>query len=126
MNTINRNPVVLSESDYTTLNRLASYQSAPGDNMSLRYEINRAIVVKDSAFPSNTIRISSKATVIDLETDEESSFRIVMPGEADIHQRKISILTPMGTALIGFREGDELQWRMPKGMKRLKVLKVEN
>jgi regulator of nucleoside diphosphate kinase len=50
----------------------------------------------------------------------------VMPEQADIGQQKVSILSPMGTALIGFRKGEEVLWQVPAGMKRFRILDVVN
>lgn len=94
--------------------------------MSLASEVQRAIVVRDSAFPVNTIRINSRVKVTDLDSGEVYLFNIVLPEQADIKQKKISVLAPMGAALIGFREGDEVSWKMPRGVKRIKVLEVAN
>ena len=121
------NPVVLPESDFRILKRLASGQAGTDrDGMSLNDEIQRAIIVKDSAFPPNTIRINTKVLIVDLETEESSSFTVVLPEHADIRQKKISVLSPMGTALVGLREGDDFSWKMPRGMRRFRVLEVNN
>jgi regulator of nucleoside diphosphate kinase len=127
MDTIQKNPVVLCEEDYKFLKKLVDMNPGnSGQEMSLSYEVNRAIVVKDNAFPPNTIRINSRVRVLDLDSGKESEFIIVMPHQADIQQMKISILTPMGAAVIGFRPGDELSWQMPAGLKHFKVLDVQN
>lgn len=120
------NPVVLTESDFHILKRLAGTQNNKKDHMSLAHEIHRAIIVKDSAFPQNTIRLNTTVDILNLDTNEESTLSIVLPEHADIRQKKISILTPMGAALIGFREGDIVSWQMPSGVKHFKVLKVHN
>lgn len=126
MKTQNSNPVVLTESDYTKLKRMARAGNDSDAEMTLGHEIGRAIVVKDNAFPPNTIRINSWVKVLDLESGHETVYCLVMPSEADIRKRKISILSPMATALIGFREGDVVEWRMPVGMKRFKIIDVRN
>jgi len=92
----------------------------------LAYELSRASIVKDEDFPENTIRIGSKVKILDIAAQKEKDFQIVMPGEADIQAKKISILTPMAAAIIGFRTGDEVAWKMPSGMKQLKVVLVDN
>ena len=113
------------EEDYLLLKRFV--QHAPQDDeMSLAYELNRAIIVKKDAFPPHTIRLNSYVSVLDLETNKLMEFTVVMPHEADIQQRKISILTPMGTALIGFRKADEVRWKVPAGLKRFRILDVVN
>lgn len=113
------------EEDYQLLKRFA--QHAPiDDEMSLAYELNRAIIVKKEAFPANAVRLNSRVSVLDLETNKIMEFTVVMPHEADIQQRKISVLTPMGTALIGFRKAEEVRWKVPAGLKRFKILDVVN
>ena len=127
MQTLRINPVVVPESDFPLLKRLASTQNVYADDeMSLKHEIKRAIVVKNSAFPANTVRLDSSVKILNLETQETSVFMIVIPKAADIRSKKVSVLSPMGTALIGFREGDMISWKMPSGMKHFKILEVDN
>lgn len=125
---MNNNPVVLCEEDYQALSDLLNLNGTSGDpeEMTLAYEVKRAIVTKNSAFPPNTIRIGSMVTVLDTGRNKQMEFQVVLPKDADMKARKVSILTPMAAAIIGFREGDEVSWKMPSGMKELKVVKVEN
>lgn len=116
----------MSESDFNTLKRFSAYAAMKKDHMSLGHEVDRAIIVKDNAFPPNTIRINSVVSVLNLADDKVLTFRIVLPAEADIREKKISILTPMAAAMIGFREGDDVSWKMPSGMKYFKITKVVN
>lgn len=121
-------PVVLCESDHKKLQGLLNFDSKLNaeQEMSLAYEINRAIVVKDSAFPSNTIRIGSTVTIMELDSKKEKQFQIVMPKEADIRTKKISIYSPMAAAIIGFRVGDEITWKMPSGLKKIQIKDVKS
>lgn len=122
-----RNPVVLCEEDYNKLKQIINiHGTKEADEMSLAYEVGRAIIVKDDAFPSNTVRLGSKVKVEDVETSKAHEFMIVMPEEADMKEKKVSVLTPMAAAIIGFREGEEAVWQMPAGLKQLKVLEVIN
>ena len=120
-----KNPVIMIEEDYQLLKRFTQH-SPIDDEMSLAYELNRAIIVKKDAFPANTIRLNSPVSVQDLDTKKIMEYTVVMPHEADIQQRKISVLTPMGTALIGFRKAEEVRWKVPAGLKRFKILDVVN
>jgi regulator of nucleoside diphosphate kinase len=61
-----------------------------------------------------------------MSTNKITGLTIVMPPHADIKQKKISILTPMAAALIGFRKGDEVEWKMPSGLKKYKILEVKD
>lgn len=120
------NPVVLCEEDFLKLKQLISLSGGKREEMSLAYEIARAIVVKNEAFPPNTIRIGSKVSVEDAETSRLHEFTIVMPSAADIKKKFVSILSPMAAAIIGFRKGEEVTWKMPSGIKHLKIKEVES
>ncbi len=120
-----KNPVLLCEEDFRLLKQLVGI-SLVNDNeeMTLAYELSRAIVVKDNALPPHTVRLNSKVRVQDMSTKKNIDLTIVMPPHADIKQKKISILTPMAAALIGFRKDDEIEWKMPSGLKKYKILEV--
>lgn len=120
-----KNPVLLCEEDFRLLKQLVGI-SLVNDNeeMTLAYELSRAIVVKDNALPPHTVRLNSQVRVQDMATKKNIDLTIVMPPHADIKQRKISILTPMAAALIGFRKDDEIEWKMPSGLKKYKILEV--
>ena len=120
-----KNPVVLCQEDFKKLSYILNLK--PGDQPdenTLAYEVSRAIIVKDSAFPANTIRLNSAVTVVDMDSRKELEFTICLPQHADARSKRISVLTPMGAAIIGFRIGDEVEWKMPAGLKRLKILDV--
>ncbi|HTM67548.1 MAG TPA: GreA/GreB family elongation factor [Flavipsychrobacter sp.] len=123
---VTRNTVVITEEDYRMLKPFTDRMPDKAQEMSLAYEIGRAVIVKKEAFPSHAIRLNSKVSVLDLETNKKMQFRIVMPENADMRQSKISVLTPMGTALLGFRKGEEIKWKVPAGMKSFRILEVDN
>ena len=92
--------------------------------MLLDDELRRAKVVDSRNIPGDVITMNSRIRVRDLDTDKETVYQLVFPGEADVSQNKISILAPIGTALIGYRVGDTVQWKVPSGEKRLRVEEV--
>jgi len=126
MKTNELNPVVITREDYELLKPLIERRADKQDEMSLGHELGRAIVVNKDALPPFTVRLNSKVTVVNQETQRVMEFMIVMPEQADIGQQKVSILSPMGTALIGFRKGEEVLWQVPAGMKRFRILDVVN
>lgn len=126
MKTNELNPVVITREDYELLKPLIERRADKQDDMSLGHELGRAIVVNKDALPPFTVRLNSKVTVVNQETQRVMEFMIVMPEQADIGQQKVSILSPMGTALIGFRKGEEVLWQVPAGMKRFRILDVVN
>lgn len=90
----------------------------------LEGELNRGKVVKSKEIPTDVITMNSKVRLKDLATREEMIYWLVFPDDADPDQNKISILAPIGTALIGYRVGDVIEWKVPAGLRKLKVLEV--
>ena len=121
-----KNNVILGEDDFRLLKQFAESfpNSANVNEMSLSYELNRAIVVENNELPADSIRLNSQVKVKELTTNKHLEFSIVMPAYADIKQNKISVLTPMGSALIGLCKGETVEWKMPAGMKKFEVLDV--
>jgi regulator of nucleoside diphosphate kinase len=119
-----KNQVILGEDDFRLLKQFA--ESLPGNasEMSLSHELNRAIVVANDKVPAENIRLNSRVRVKELISNKEMEFAIVMPSFADFNQKKISVLTPMGAALIGLSKGETVEWKMPAGMKKFEILDV--
>lgn len=126
MNVKELNPIVITEEDYKLLKPYVEKLPDRDDEMSLAHELKRAVIVSREAFPEHCVKLNSRVSILDLDTWKILEFTIVMPGNADIKQNKISILTPMGTALIGFRKSDEVKWKLPAGLKRFRILDVIN
>lgn len=119
-----RNTVVLSEDDFRLLKQFAETLPANPNEMTLSYELNRAVVVENDQLPPDSVRLNSHVRVRELASNTEMEFCIVMPAFADIKQKKISVLTPMGAALIGLCKGETVEWKMPAGMKKFEVMEV--
>ncbi len=91
---------------------------------SLERELNRAKVVASRKIPKDIITMNSVVRLQDLVSEEESTYTLVFPAQANVGDNKISILAPIGTALIGYGVGDIIEWQVPSGMRRLKVQEV--
>jgi regulator of nucleoside diphosphate kinase len=74
--------------------------------------------------PPDVVTVNSKVELLDLDKNEKMIFVLVFPNEADINQGKISILAPVGTAILGYRVGDKVIWRVPAGQRRIKIQKI--
>ena len=68
--------------------------------------------------------MNSRAELIDLDSGERMEFTLVFPSDANIEAGKISALAPLGTAMLGYRVGDEFEWHVPYGTRRFKVNRV--
>ncbi len=90
----------------------------------LEAELDRAVVVPAQAVPPDVITMESEALLVDLDTGEELICKLVLPGHADITRMQISVLAPVGTAMLGYRTGDTFEWEVPAGRRRLMVKAV--
>ncbi len=90
----------------------------------LTYELERAVVTQPEEIPADVITMHSQVVLKDLDNDEELIYTLVYPDEANIAEDKISVLAPIGTAILGYRVGDTLDWKIPNGTLRLKVDKI--
>lgn len=120
------NPVIITEEDYKLLKPYVDKLPDRNEEMSLAHELKRAVIVTKDAFPKHCIKLNSRVSILDLDTQKVLEFTIVMPEHADIKQNKISVITPMGAALIGFRKSEEVRWKVPAGLKRFRILDVVN
>lgn len=126
MNLKELNPVIITEEDYKLLKPYVDKLPDRNEEMSLAHELKRAVIVTKDAFPKHCIKLNSRVSILDLDTQKVLEFTIVMPEHADIKQNKISVITPMGAALIGFRKSEEVRWKVPAGLKRFRILDVVN
>ena len=90
----------------------------------LESELNRAKVVKSQDIPPDVITMNSEVHLRDLNTKEEITYQLVFPDHADASQGRVSILAPIGTALLGYRVSDVIEWKVPAGIAKLKVEKI--
>ena len=94
------------------------------DLRALSAELDRAHVVTPAEIPGDVITMNSKARLRELLTDDVMTYTLVFPDLADYEFRRISVLAPIGTAMLGHREGVEFEWVVPAGPVRLRVEKV--
>lgn len=91
----------------------------------LENELKRARIVALEAVPPDVITMNSRAELLDLESGESMEFTLVFPADENVNDGKISVLAPLGTAMLGYRAGDEFVWHVPHGLRRLKVTKLQ-
>jgi regulator of nucleoside diphosphate kinase len=90
----------------------------------LESELTRAEIVTPDEVPADVITMNSRAELLDLDTKERMKFTVVLPSDANIEDDKISVGAPLGAAMLGHRVGDEFEWTVPYGLRRLKVIAV--
>jgi len=90
----------------------------------LEAELNRGKIIKSQDIPPDIITMNSEVHLRDLNTKEEITYQLVFPDHADYSQGRVSILAPIGTALLGYSVGDIIEWKVPAGVTKLKVEKI--
>lgn len=90
----------------------------------LETELKSARVVDRKSFPEEIVGVNRSVTVRDMETDQEFKFDLVNPAKAKIKNNKLSVLSPIGLALVGYGVGSEIQWEMADGTKKYRIEEV--
>lgn len=91
---------------------------------SLQNELDRAHVVDASAIPHDVVTMNSQVRIEEVDTGMENVFTLVFPSDASIPEKKLSILAPIGTALLGSRAGGTVDWPVPAGMRTVRIPEV--
>jgi regulator of nucleoside diphosphate kinase len=122
--------IVITKPDFIKLERLLNSLRGvqPHDAhhiQALDQELEKAIIVDEAEIPCDVVTMNSRVRVRDLATREEFVWAIVFPQAASAKRNQVSVLAPIGTALIGYRAGDTVEWQMPSGTRRLRILEVE-
>lgn len=126
---MNQRTIFITEYDLKRLRELIAdsmsteYRNSPYLKQ-LNEELKRGRVVAPADVPPDTITMNSRALLLDLESNEEMEFTLVFPQDANPAEGKISILAPIGTAMLGYREGDTFTWSVPDGLRKIKVVRI--
>lgn len=92
----------------------------------LQTELKKAKLVNKDDFPGDVVRLNSKVRIKAEGKDEVMELMLVTPDKADIKEKRISIMAPIGTALIGFRQGQKVKWQVPAGKRTFTIMEVIN
>ncbi len=122
--------ITITESDMTRLRALveSSLSFRKHDQAHLKMleqELDFATVLQSDQVPRDVVTMNSRVRVTDLDTGVQHVFQIVFPHDADIALNRISVLAPIGTALLGYRTGDEVEWQVPGGRRRFRINEIE-
>ncbi|SNB46288.1 nucleoside diphosphate kinase regulator [Geobacter sp. DSM 9736] len=90
----------------------------------LEQELGKAEVVSPESIPPDVITMNSRVRLEDADSGHATVYTLVFPADADVEKGKISILAPIGTAMIGYRVGDKITWDVPGGQKNLAVKEI--
>lgn len=123
--------LVVTRSDYETImqklkNGIHKALFNRREAEELEAELKKAKLVGDDEAPVGVVRLNSQVTIKDEKANKVIQLTVVAPEKANIRERKISIFSPIGTALIGYRKGRRVTWQVPAGRKTFTILDVGN
>ena len=126
---MNNENIIMTAADHADLSSVIAYTGkvsgrAKFEMRLLENELKRAQIIPSEEVPPDVITMNTRAEFLDLESGERMEFTVVLPIDANINDGKISVLAPLGTAMLGYRVGDEFVWHVPHGLRRLKVIKL--
>lgn len=126
--------IIISESDMNVLKTLVSPRTAGHDTTwrhdpnvrELAQEIARAKVVRDDKVPADVVRLGCKVHVREAGSKKKATaYVIVLPHEASFEDGKVSVMSPIGAGLLGYRTGDSVTWPVPGGERTWTIDRVE-
>jgi regulator of nucleoside diphosphate kinase len=120
--------IVVTEQDLERLTRLVESHGSRRDAEAvalLEEELGRATVVDSTAIAPDIVTMNSRVGFEDLDDGEEVELTLVYPKDADVDEGKVSVLAPIGSALLGLSIGQSIRWPLPGGGSRhLRVVGV--
>lgn len=121
---MNEDVLLITQKDLARIKNVLSYQDSE-EFEDLELELDRAHIITDDEVPKDLVTMNSKIRFLNIQDDKEMIVTIVYPSEADFKMGRISVLAPLGSALIGLRVNQEINWKFPDGKTRtLKILDV--
>lgn len=127
---INNKPVVTKD-DYKLLISFLNGGNGkrafdPVNAEALHAELKKARLVDKVDFPEDTVKINSTVLVKAEGMDNLMQLILVTPDKANIKEGRISVMAPIGTALIGFKKGQQVKWKVPAGERTFTIVEVIN
>lgn len=118
--------ILITSIDKTRLQRVIDRARQEGSESrsyldDLQRELDRADVIDPTLMPSGFVAMNSTVRLRDLDSDEIETYTLVFPQDADIQRNRISVLAPVGTAIIGSQVGDVVIWSVPRGRVQLRI-----
>ncbi len=119
----------ITQSDLTQLQELLEGGGAVHDRdrkdlSMLAEELKQATVVEPDAIPAKVVTMNTRLRLMDLDAHKSFEMTVVFPQYADFDTGKVSVISPVGTAVLGYAEGDTIEWSVPAGKRRLRIEKI--
>ncbi|WP_269618150.1 GreA/GreB family elongation factor [Zhongshania sp. BJYM1] len=118
-------PIFVKQTDYQVLSEFIRRNRSDAAK-DLQSELDRAEIVEDADFCNDFVCVDSQVTFLDLDLLTETKVTLVMPWQANVTLLKISVLSPVGCALLGLRKGSEIEWPLLNGkVRRMSVQSID-
>lgn len=118
------NIILVTEKDLMRISHVLSFQNSE-DFEWLEQELDKAKIINEENVPADLVTMNSKFSFLNLQENKEVTITLVYPGDANFSEGKISVLAPLGAALLGLRIGQSIEWTFPNGKtKTLKITKM--
>jgi regulator of nucleoside diphosphate kinase len=121
--------IVVTERDYALISHFINYNPknlSPYSYLRLLEELKEANIVAGDEIPQGVIGLNSEVTLYENTLGKEICVTLVLPSKVNPQENKISIFSPLGVVLIGYREGDIVEWEVHGTIRQYKTLKVIN
>ena len=115
--------IIITNIDLERLQPVIEQHDTPASN-DLEDELARAVVVDQRAVPGDVVTMNSDVVYEDLDTGVRRRVRVVYPKDADARRGFVSVLAPIGSALLGLRVGQTIEWAVPHGVRRVRVVEI--
>ena len=115
--------LIISDADRERILPVLDQHDTPASE-ALATEIHRARIVARDEVPADVVTMNSEVVYEDCDTLTQRRVRLVLPKDANASQGRVSVLAPIGSALLGLRRGATIAWQVPSGTKRIRVLDV--
>jgi regulator of nucleoside diphosphate kinase len=125
-----RTSIIITKTDYQQLKKLTGSGNIPDNDNSSRNlrklytELERARKVEPEKVSPDVVTMNTTIDFLDLDNNTTRRLTLVYPQQADISKGFVSVLAPIGTALLGYRKGDIIEWDVPSGMKRFLIKEI--
>lgn len=118
--------IIVTREDYDRLVELLKDEilGATADPRAFRElasELQRATLVDSDSVPTNVVTMNSTVKLTDIKSKETETFTLVYPEDANIAEGRLSILAPIGIAILGYRVGSRVRWAVPAGMSNTQI-----
>jgi regulator of nucleoside diphosphate kinase len=118
--------MLISQFDHDRLRLLLARVSSAADRdrvlpHKLRGELDRAMILTPEELPAGVVTMGARIWMQDIESREVEVYTLTFPEQADPEEHRLSVLAPIGNAILGYADGDELAWETPGGIRRIRL-----